>query len=73
MSVRTTLTGTHLSGSPNPRTFQEIEVKFLVGRLERYYDTNWISNVGEFKTTSGYVFTLGGVALFHGSLVNRPS
>ena len=28
--------------------------------LERYNDANWISNLDEIKSTSGYVFTLGG-------------
>jgi len=27
--------------------------------LEGYNDSNWISDVYEIKTTSGYVFTLG--------------
>ena len=31
--------------------------------LEGYYDTNWISDFEEFKSTSGYVFTLGNVAV----------
>jgi hypothetical protein len=28
--------------------------------LDGYSDANWISDVVELKTTSGYVFTLGG-------------
>lgn len=28
--------------------------------LEGYSDSNWISDVDEIKTTSGYVFTSGG-------------
>ena len=28
--------------------------------LERYNDANWISNSDEIKSTSGYIFTLGG-------------
>jgi hypothetical protein len=31
--------------------------------LERYSDSNWISNADEIKATSGYVFTLGGGAV----------
>jgi hypothetical protein len=31
--------------------------------LERYSDSNWISNADEIKATSGYVFTLGGGAI----------
>jgi hypothetical protein len=31
--------------------------------LERYSDANWISDVDELYVTSGYVFTLGGVAV----------
>ena len=32
--------------------------------LEGYSDSNWISDADEIKATSGYVFTLGGVAVF---------
>ena len=28
--------------------------------VEGYSDSNWISDADEIKTTSGYVFTLGG-------------
>ena len=31
--------------------------------LEGYSDTNWISNSDETKSTSGYIFTLGGCAV----------
>ena len=31
--------------------------------LEGYSDSNWISDTDEIKTTSGYVFTLGGGAV----------
>jgi hypothetical protein len=31
--------------------------------LEGYSDTNWISNTNDTKSTSGYVFTLGGAAV----------
>ncbi|GKB02548.1 retrovirus-related pol polyprotein from transposon TNT 1-94 [Tanacetum coccineum] len=31
--------------------------------LEGYYDANWISNHNEGKSTSGYVFTLGGATV----------
>jgi hypothetical protein len=31
--------------------------------LEGYRDANWISDVDELYATSGYVFTLGGVAV----------
>lgn len=31
--------------------------------IERYYDGNWISDSDETKSTSGYVFTLGGGAI----------
>ena len=31
--------------------------------LERYSDSNWISDADEIKATSGYVFTLGGGAV----------
>ena len=31
--------------------------------LEGYSDSNWISDADEIKTTSGYVFTLGGGAV----------
>jgi Icc-related predicted phosphoesterase len=31
--------------------------------LEGYSDANWISDADELKATSGYVFTLGGVAV----------
>jgi hypothetical protein len=31
--------------------------------LEEYDDANWISNMFELYATSGYVFTLGGVAV----------
>ena len=31
--------------------------------LEGYCDANWISNTSEAKSTSGYVFTLGGAAI----------
>jgi hypothetical protein len=31
--------------------------------LKRYSDVNWISNVDELYATSGYVFTLGSVAV----------
>ena len=31
--------------------------------LERFSDSNWISNSDEMKSTSGYVFTLGGGAV----------
>jgi hypothetical protein len=31
--------------------------------LERYNDANWISDVDELYVTSGYVFTLSGVAV----------
>mgnify|MGYP003702928687 CR=1 FL=1 len=32
--------------------------------LEGYSDTNWISDIKDSKSTSGYVFTLGGAAVF---------
>ena len=32
--------------------------------LEGYSDSNWISNADEINATSGYVFTLGGGAIF---------
>ena len=32
--------------------------------LEGYNDSNWISDADEIKVTSGYVFTLGGGAVF---------
>ena len=32
--------------------------------LERFSDANWISNSDEMKSTSGYVFILGGSAVF---------
>jgi hypothetical protein len=31
--------------------------------LEGYSDANWISDTNDTKSTSGYVFTLGGVAV----------
>ena len=31
--------------------------------LEEYSDANWISNTKDTKSTSGYVFTLGGAAV----------
>ena len=31
--------------------------------LERYDDANWISNVKDLKSQSGYVFTLGGATI----------
>ena len=31
--------------------------------LEGYSDTNWISDIKDSKSTSGYVFTLGGAAV----------
>ena len=31
--------------------------------LERYSDANWISDTNDTKSTSGYVFTLGGAAV----------
>ena len=31
--------------------------------LEGYSDSNWISDADEIKSTSGYVFTLGGGAV----------
>ena len=31
--------------------------------LEGYNDANWISNSNEIKSTSSYVFTLGGAAI----------
>jgi hypothetical protein len=31
--------------------------------LERYSDVNWISDVDELYTTSGYIFTLGDAAV----------
>ena len=31
--------------------------------LERYSDSNWISDADELKATSGYVFTLGSGAV----------
>ena len=31
--------------------------------LEGYSDANWISNLNETKSTSGYVFTFGGGAV----------
>jgi hypothetical protein len=31
--------------------------------LERYSDSNWISDADEIKATSGYVFTIGGVVV----------
>jgi hypothetical protein len=31
--------------------------------LEGYNDANWISDTNDIKSTSGYVFTLGGVAV----------
>jgi len=31
--------------------------------LERYSDANWISGSTDSKSTSGYVFTLGGGAM----------
>ena len=40
--------GIHYSG--NPAVF------------EGYSDSNWISDANELYTTSGYVFTLGGLA-----------
>ena len=33
------------------------------GVLEGYSDSNWISDADEIKTTSEYIFTLGGVAV----------
>ena len=38
--------------------------------LEGYSDSNWISDADEIKATSGYVFTLGVVELFPGSLAS---
>jgi hypothetical protein len=32
--------------------------------LEGYSDSNWISDADEIKATSGYMFTLGGGAVF---------
>jgi hypothetical protein len=32
--------------------------------LEGYSDSNWISDVAEIKATSGYIFTIGGAAVF---------
>ena len=32
--------------------------------LEGYCDANWISDTKDSKSTSGYVFTLGGAAVF---------
>ena len=32
--------------------------------LEGYCDANWITGTKDTKSTSGYVFTLGGVAVF---------
>ena len=31
--------------------------------IEGYYDANWISYTNDSKATSGYLFTLGGVAI----------
>ena len=31
--------------------------------LEGYSDTNWISNTKDSKSTSGYVFTIGGATI----------
>ena len=31
--------------------------------LERYNDANWITDSEESKSTSGYVFTLGGAVV----------
>jgi hypothetical protein len=31
--------------------------------LEGYSDANWISDLDELYTTSGYIFTLGGAAV----------
>jgi hypothetical protein len=31
--------------------------------LERYNDINWIINIKDFKSTNGYVFTLGGTTV----------
>ena len=36
--------------------------------LEGYSDANWISNVKDSKSQSGYVFTLGGAAVSWKSL-----
>jgi hypothetical protein len=36
-------------------------------RVEGYSDSNWISDEDEIKATSGYVFTLGGGAVFRKS------
>jgi hypothetical protein len=33
------------------------------GVLEGYSDSNWITDADELKTTSGYIFTLGGGAV----------
>jgi hypothetical protein len=38
--------------------------------LEVYSDANWISDIDQIYTTSGYVFTLGG-AQCHGGLTDR--
>jgi hypothetical protein len=35
--------------------------------LEGYSDSNWISDADETKATSGYLFTLGGGAVFYKS------
>jgi hypothetical protein len=34
------------------------------GVLEGYSDANWISDADEIKATSGYIFTIGGGAVF---------
>ena len=39
--------------------------------LERYNDANWISNSDDIKSTSGYVFTLGGDGVA-GNRLNKP-
>jgi len=40
-----------------------IEYSGFPAVLERYSDANWISDSDETKSTSGYVFTLGGGAI----------
>nr|KYP71663.1 Retrovirus-related Pol polyprotein from transposon TNT 1-94 [Cajanus cajan]KYP71664.1 Retrovirus-related Pol polyprotein from transposon TNT 1-94 [Cajanus cajan] len=40
-----------------------IEYNGFLAVLEGYSDANWISNSNETKSTSGYVFTVGGDAI----------
>ncbi|KAL0328172.1 UNVERIFIED_CONTAM: Retrovirus-related Pol polyprotein from transposon TNT 1-94 [Sesamum calycinum] len=44
-------------------TSRRLDIAYAVGKLSRYSDASWITNVEDYSSTSGWVFLLGGGAI----------